>query len=137
MKTGRMSLIENVEILSSAAQKTLAYTITFRGKQYTITPKELGELISPSFIKSVLGDFCPIRGAVISMSNFALPGLTIQSAPAVSFTVSMPCLSSREDRPTKDDLIKWVESFNKFLDEIDALNIENVEIPTFKNIVLV
>ena len=137
MKKARMSLIENVEILSNVSQKTLGYTIAFRGKQHIITPKELEELASSSFIKRVLGDFCPIRGAVILTNSYGLPGLTIQSAPAVSFTAPMPCLSFWRDHPTKDDLIQWVESFNKFLDAIDALNIENVEIPTFKNIVLV
>ena len=137
MKKQRMTLIENVEILSNVAQKTLGYTIFFRGKQHTITPKELGELASASFFKSVLGDFCPVSGAVISVSNFGLPSLTIQSASAVSFTMPMQSLSFWVDRPTKEDLVKWVESFNKFLDEIDALNIENVEVPTFKNIVLV
>ena len=137
MKKERMTLIENVEILSNVSQKTLGYTIFFRGKQHIINSKELGELVSSSFFKRVLGDFCPVSGAVISVSDFALPSLTIQSAPAVSFTVPMPCLSFRVDRPTREDLIKWVESFNKFLDDIDALNIENVDVPTFKNIVLV
>ena len=137
MKTDRMSLIENIEILSNVSQKTLGYTITFGGKQHTITPQKLEEMASSSFFKSVLGDFCPVRGAVILTDGYGLPSLTIQGANAVSFTEPMPCLSFYKDRPTKDDLIKWVESFNKFLDDIDGLNIENVEVPTFKNIVLV
>ena len=55
----------------------------------------------------------------------------------VDFSTPLPAVTLKQDKPTKDDIVKWVESFNKFLDEIDALNIENVETPTFKNIVLV
>ena len=132
-----MTLVENVEILSNVAQKTIGYTITFRGKQYTISLEEIKELHTCGFVKNIIGDFQPIKGARISLENYGLPSVRFLRESGVSFSVPLPELSLKQDKPTKDDIVKWVESFNKFLDEIDALNIENVETPTFKNIVLV
>ena len=137
MKKGRMTLIENVEILSNVSQKTLGYTITFGGKQHTISLEKFTELCSCSFIKNIIGDFQPIKGARISLDNYGLPPVHFSRESGVDFSTSLPSVTLKQDKPTKEDLVKWVQAFNKFLDEIDALNIENVEVPTFKNIVLV
>mgnify|MGYP000520526602 CR=1 FL=1 len=45
MKKGRMTLIENVEILSNVSQKTIGYTFYFRGKQHSISLEKIKELI--------------------------------------------------------------------------------------------
>ena len=137
MKKARMTLIENVEILSSVAQKTIGYTFYFMGKQHTISLEKIKELCSSGFIKNIIGDFQPIKGTAISLDNYGLPPVYFLRESGVYFSTPLPAVTLKQDKPTKDDLIKWVESFNKFLDEIDALNIENVDVPTFKNIVLV
>ena len=137
MKNGRMTLVENVEILSNVAQKTIGYTIIFRDKQHIISFEEIKELHSYGFIKNVLGDFQPIKGAVISLENYGLPSVHFSRESGVDFSTPLPAVTLKEDRPTKKSIVAWVQAFNKFLDEIDALNIENVETPTFKNIVLV
>ena len=137
MKKARMTLIENVEILSNVAQKTLGYTITFRGKQHTITPSELEQLSAPDFVRSIIGDFQPIKGATLTTYRAALPVVYFEIDKYASFSIDLPRTDVSEKYPVAKDLPLWIESFNKFLDEIDALNIENVEVPTFKNIVLV
>lgn len=137
MKKVRMTLVENVEILSNVAQKTVGYTIAFRGKQHTIRLGEFVGLCSSTFIKNIIGDFQPIKGAVISLDNYGLPPVHFLRESGVDFSTSLPAVTLKQDKPTKKDLIEWVEAFNKFLDEVDALNIENVEVPTYKNIVLV
>ena len=137
MQKERMTLIENVEILSNVAQKTVGYTITFMGKQHTISLEKFKELCSCSFIKNIIGDFQPIKGAVISLDNYGLPAVYFSREAGVDFSTSLPAVTLKQDKPSKADLIEWVQAFNKFLDEIDALNIENIEMPTFKNIILV
>ena len=137
MKKERMSLIENVEILSNVAQKTIGYTIFFRGEQHIISLEKFKELYTYDFIKNIIGDFHPIQGAKISFENYGLPSVHFLSESGVDFSTPLPTVTLKEDKPTKQSLILWVQAFNKFLDEIDALNIENVEVPTFKNIVLV
>lgn len=137
MKKVRMSLIENVEILSNVSQKTIGYTIHFRGKQYAIAPSELEQLNTPDFARKILGDFQPIKGTTLTTSRDALPIVFFKKDKHTSFAIDLPQTDVSERYPTAKDLPLWVESFNKFLDEIDALNIENVEVPTFKNIVLV
>ena len=138
MKTERMTLIENVEILSNVAQKTLAYTIAFQGKQHTISLEKATELQNSDFIKNIIGDFHPIQGAKIAYdNNYGLPRVWFFAEVGVSFASHLPEVMLKYDKPTKKQFVEWVQAFNKFLDDIDALNIENVEVPTFKNIVLV
>lgn len=138
MKKERMTLIENVEILSNVAQKTIGYTIFFRGKQHIISLEKFKELSSSSFVKNIIGDFQPVKGATISLDNYGLPTVRLLGDSGVSFSTRLPTIPGKNlDKPTKKDLIEWVEAFNQFLDEIDAIKIENVEVPTFKNIVLV
>ena len=137
MKKERMTLIENVEILSNVSQKTLGYTIFFRGNQHTITPSELTQLSAPDFVRNIIGDFQPIKGATLTTYRTALPIVYFEIDKYSSFAIDLPQTDVSEKYPVTKDLPLWVESFNKFLDEIDALNIENVEVPTFKNIVLV
>ena len=136
MQKVRMTLIENVEILSSVAQKTIGYTFFFRGKQHIITPSELTQLSSPDFVRKIIGDFQPIKGATLKTCRAALPIVYFEIDKYVSFAIDLPRTDVLEKYPVATDLPLWVESFNKFLDEIDALNIENVDVPTFKNIVL-
>ena len=135
-ETKRMSLIENIEVLSSVAQKTLGYTFYFRGKQNTITPSELTQLSGPDFVRNIIGDFQPIKGATLKTCRAALPIVYFEIDKYVSFAIDLPRTDVRENYPVAKDLPLWVESFNKFLDAIDAFDIENVEVPTFKNIVL-
>ena len=137
MKKERMTLIENVEILSNVSQKTLGYTIFFRGNQHTITPSELTQLSAPDFVRNIIGDFQPIKGATLTTYRTALPIVYFEIDKYSSFAIDLPQTDVSEKYPVAKDLPLWVESFNKFLDEIDALNIENVDVPTFKNIVLV
>ena len=138
MQKERMTLVENVEVLSNAAYKTIGYTITFDGKQNTITAEQLAKLANSEFIQKVLGDFQPIQGAKVTFRNYGLPVLSLVPEPFTDFSAELPQhnVENKYD-PSKADLIEWVQAFNKFLDEIDALNIENVDVPTFKNIVLV
>ena len=138
MQKARMTLIENVEILSSVAQKTIGLTIKFDDKQNTITSEQLAKLTNSDFIQKVLCDFQPIKGAKITFKSYALPVLSVIPEPFTDFSIELPQHNvENKDNPTKADLIEWVQAFNKFLDEIDALNIENVDVPTFKNILLV
>ena len=137
MKKEKMTLIENAEILSNVAQKTLAYTITFQGKQHTLSLEKTTELQNSDFIGNIIGDFQPIQGAKIAYDNYGLPRVWFFTDIGVRFSRPLPEITLKKYKLTKQDLIEWVQAFNKFLDEIDALNIKNVEVPTFKNIVLV
>ena len=137
MQKERMTLVENVEILSSVSQKTLGYTISFRGGQHTITPSELTQLSTPDFVRNIIGDFQPIKGATLTTYRAALPVVYFEIDKYASFAIDLPRTDVLEKYPAAKDLTAWVQAFNKFLDEIDALNIENVDVPTFKNIILV
>lgn len=135
-----MTLIRNVEVLSNIAEKTIGYEIGFNGKRHQIKPVDAHNLNKPShLIDNLIAGFSPLKGFKLApYDSYGLPTIVLGVEHGVTTTISIPKMKwSSRSGTTMEHLVGWVTAFNKFLDEIDALGAVDVELPTYKNIVLV